>query len=180
MYTSCTGVSCGVEEANDRYERVIASSASCVGRLMRETVGMSNAGGRESLGGSSTSAFVSENESVRVADSAATTTTTTRTTTTTTATVEGSETEYVISYAGVFNEKVFWRGLVCDSERPTVRKAAYELISEVGMVGDEREIYICQHRYYDTLTSLSVHCRYTLTPKPLTPNPYLYPLIYPF
>ena len=110
-------MSCGVEEANDRYERVIASSATCVGRLMRETVGVGNEGGRESLGGSSTSAVI-ENE--RVTESAATTTT-----------VEGSETEYVISYAGVFNEKVFWRGLVCDPERPTVRKAAYDLISEV-------------------------------------------------
>ena len=93
---------------------------------MRETTVLGNVNEGTSASESeraSASERTSENMSERMNESVS------ESTTTTADVISGSE--GCVSYSCIFNEKTFWRGLLCDSERPTVRKAAYELIAEV-------------------------------------------------
>ena len=138
-------MSCGVEEANDRYERVIASSASCVGRLMRETTALLIEGASAS---ESERVGVSERTSERVNER---TNENVNASTTTAGVTSGSE--GCVSYSCVFNEKSFWRGLLCDSERPTVRKAGYELIAEVHTRTYHISYYIIHEVAYSVVPS---------------------------
>ena len=135
-------MSCGVEEANDRYERVMVSSAGCVGRLMRDVAATTAAAAAASLisnDGASGSERGSMNEGVSEPVSASASSPAAPAPPATAVSESGHD---GISYSVVLNEKTFWRGLLCDMERPSVRKAAYELIAEVHMTD-------CMYVLYD-------------------------------